>query len=95
MFQNVSQKLPEEIASKVRKGKTKGALAEVILRDDVVLVVVIGSGRPLGRYAFFKREDSLEFKSKQTIEREFYPFEVALEALQKWSKRHQIKQISW
>lgn len=95
MVQNVSQKLSEEIASKIRKGKTKGAVAEVILRDDVVLVVVVGSNRPLGRYAFFKKGDSLEFKSRQTIEREFFPFEVALEALQKWAKRHQIKQISW
>lgn len=87
---------------RLQKGVAKGAYAEVTTSGGKILVTALvksrlGQASPnfrvLGRYKFYIEDDSYVLQHSHTIEKDYYPWEIALTKLLKYSKTNKVKTV--
>lgn len=83
----------DDFLKKVAIGKNKGVSAEVVVSKDNVIVVCSVGMRKVGKFFFNKDETGLFPVVKHTVEREYFPFEVALYELKQYLKSKKIKAL--
>ena len=94
----ISTKKPafdDEFISRVNKSELKGSVAQISFDDTHVLVTVIASVRPVGRFSFIIDDAVYLLEKSHIIEREFYPFELAVYELVKVAKKKKVFAICW
>lgn len=93
--------LDSEFRSRLHTAHLKNSKASVRQNGDGVYVEVRsnvpynGHFRVLGKYWFEVEQDICTLERRQTIEKEYYPFELAIEALTEYFKKSEVKYIAF
>jgi hypothetical protein len=85
-------KYPEDFKNNLAKAIFKGTTARLIV-DDTITVIATANKRVVGRFVFVLDNKVCKLKSRQIIEREFFPLEVTVDTLVKYFKRKKVKLI--
>lgn len=85
-------KYPEDFKNNLAKAIFKGTTARLIV-DDTITVIATANKRVVGRFVFVLDNKVCKLKSRQIIEREFFPLEVTVDTLVKYFKRKKVKSI--
>lgn len=85
----------KDFREKLNKALSKGASAIVNLVDKKIYISSYANNRVTGRFIFEKQRTSYVLISKQEIESEFYPLEIAIDTLVKYLKGSKIKTIKY
>lgn len=88
-------KFKKEFKENIVQASRKGCKAEITDIKDYSSVIVYSSNRPVGKFFFEKDGDILVLTKKFIIEREYRPFECAINALVKFYKKKKIKYVVW
>ena len=82
----------DEFLFKTATAKNKGVEISILpVEDGALFVLAQASGRTVGRFTFNKIGNVYLLEKKHVIEREFYPFELAIMRLVTHLKRKKIK----
>jgi len=82
-----------DIIEGVERARRKEAHAEIIRKDDEILIIVRAGFRPVGKFVFKVIDTDCVIHRYFISEKTYCPFSLALSELTKFLKRKKIKYI--
>lgn len=79
----------------INRAKKKGCAVEIIPDNKNYAIIVKANTRQVGRFRFDLDEDFYILESRLIIEREYYPFEIAVSEFVKILKSKKIRYLLW
>lgn len=79
----------------LKKSTARGCSTFIDRNEDNIYVEVRSGERIIGKFSFIIDKDECTLTKKFIIEREYYPFELAISDLVKFLKRKKVKFVIW